>query len=97
MVTTYGSCIDFDLVFKDPEGVAEDISGDRFAVFDFYPPAVGSAVLTKSDPAAGTLHFHLPAEAAVQLLPVDVNRLRILRTFVDGCQESTEKFGITVR
>jgi hypothetical protein len=95
--TTFGSCIDFDLVFKNPDGVAEDIGSDRFAVFDFYPDAIGRAVLTKSDPVAGTLHFHLPAEAAVHLLPVDVNRLRILRTFADGCQETTEKFGITVR
>ncbi|MBS9720162.1 hypothetical protein JYU29_05610 [Tianweitania sp. BSSL-BM11] len=94
---TFGSCIDFDLVFKDPEGQAEDISGDRFAVFDFYPGILADAVLVKADPTAGILHFHLPAEAASQLLPVDVNRLRILRTFADGCQESTERFGITVR
>ena len=70
--TTFGSCIDFDLVFKDPDGQPEDIGGDRFAVFDFYPDTIGRAVLTKSDPLAGTLHFHLLADAAAHLLPVDV-------------------------
>lgn len=98
VLTTYGSCIDFDLIFKTEDGTPEDVSTDSFSVAESYPGIIEqAAVLTITDGASGVVHFHLPAEAAQSLLVGNLNSLRILRTFADGCSEATEKFGISVR
>lgn len=98
LLFNFGGCIDFDLVYRDANGAPEDISGDTFTVSESFPASIKEAgELVKTEPAAGKLHFHLPAEIAGQLGLGNVNRLRILRTSADGHAEASERIEISLR
>ncbi|WP_173931885.1 hypothetical protein [Chelativorans sp. Marseille-P2723] len=95
---TYGSCIDFDLVFRDENGDPEDLTNQTFTVHSANPESpFAEAVLIKTDPVNGTVHFHLPKEAAAQLNLGNLNYLRIARTFPDGCVKTTDEIWIATR
>lgn len=94
---TKASCIDLDLVFTDEAGAVEDVSDDTFTVAEPVPAALGSAVLTKTAPVSGRIHFHLDAVSAAGLGLGNVNRFRVRRTGLDGCAENSEEIWISVQ
>lgn len=92
---THGSCIDFDVDFKEADGAPEDISRDMFAIIEARPAALAQAELTKTEP--GRLHFHLAAEHSAKLMQGTTNRFRISRVFDDGCIENTLPIMVATR
>lgn len=95
---TYGSCIDFELVYRDQNGDVEDVTDDTFTICAARPAeAFQSVVLSKSDAVNGAIHFHLPSEAAEKLNLGNVNWVRIARSFPDGCTDTTEQIWIATR
>ena len=98
IVTTYGSSIDLDLVWKDDDGEPIDVSPNTFRLTECYPPTLAvDFVITKTDPAAGRIHLSLPADAALRLLKGNLNRLRVTRYLGEEIADASELFGINVQ
>lgn len=96
---TKGSCIDLDLVFKGDDGTVDDITDDTFTLGETKPASVfadAGATLTKTDPTAGTVRLHVPKRTAETLGMGNVNWVRVIRTFLDGCIDTTEQIWIKI-
>ena len=90
---TRGSCIDFDVDFTDPDGVAIDITGMTIAVAEASDPVLEQFTITMPDAANGVAHFHMEETVAAGL--PDVSTMRISR--VDsGHTDNTDTMWIEV-
>lgn len=96
---TKTSCIDIDLVFKGDDGSVDDITDDTFTLGETKPASVFSAAgatLTKTDPLNGTVRLHVPERTPETLGMGNLNWVRVIRTFLDGCIDTTEQIWIKI-
>ena len=97
IVIVWGSCSNYEWVFRDADGNPEDISGDEFAISVASSPAFSEAVFTKIDGVNGKLHMFLSAEATRKLHVGEQNWFRLHRSFPDGCEENTPPIQVHVQ
>lgn len=95
--TTYGSCIDVDIVFEDDDGNPHDISTDTFGVIRSSSDAFEAAIFTIIDGPNGICHMTLPAEAAAKLNVGTGNWFRVRRIMSGGCESNTPQIWVNVQ